>query len=549
MTAANLNPSGNRPALERIRIRIVQSIAILSIVLAIGVGIPYRVLLFVNQETPTNALNFGIAVALVLLVLWVVLSFVDYPTVAAYGLVATYILLTAMPLPISQVLPIITTVITATMIYDWRAFVMYLTVLVLVVAQKTVNLPADNPEVFIVEQIYVLAGMGIAAVAIRFFQNSIRLMLDEAERTSDLLRIGSEVGQLTVGMVSLEELLSNAVLFIRDRFAFYHVQIFLLDDTEQVALLRASTGEAGRKLLERGHRLSVGSNSVIGRVTASGEPAIAQDTDQGDGHYRNELLPNTRSELALPIKDGGKVIGALDVQSTRPNAFGTIDVQALQIMTNLLATAIQNARLFDEQQVNVRENQRLYIQSEANLREIQRLNRQLTQESWYHYVTDLGTRTSVAVEGNRVSNTESEAWSVIAQQSVQLRQAVVDEREDGHLTLAVPILLRGEVIGVVELEPDSENLDPDDMVEIVRAASERLAISLDNARLFEESQETTQYEQRINAIVEQYQQADTIDDLLQITLSELTETLGADYSAIRLTTRQDTEAYSGSESV
>jgi GAF domain-containing protein len=269
---------------------------------------------------------------------------------------------------------------------------------------------------------------------------------------------------------------------------------------------------------------------VIGRVTQSGEPALARDTDRDAVYYRNELLPNTRSELALPLLDGNKIIGALDVQSTRPNAFQPNDIQALQVLANQLATAVRNARLFEQQRLSAQENKRFFLEAESNLREIQRLNQQLTKTGWAEFLRDYRTRSGVTLEADRVV---AEAhWSEPLAAASQKREPITQTNGDGHV-IAVPVMLRGEVIGAIEVEPGSE-VSETDAVDMVQAVAQRLAVSLDNARLFEEAQVVTAQEQHINAIVSQYQSVNSVDDLLRITLTELSQSLGARRGAIRL---------------
>jgi GAF domain-containing protein len=516
---------------ERIRIRMVQILAALSLLRAI---FPGSLVIFTIEGTAiAPALIVTISLNIIIYSTWVVLSLYRQTTIVAYGLILTHAALLFLPHAIDRLTPIIAVITIATLIEDWRVFGIFNLIIFGILSYLFSIQLAESPTFeTITKQFYLVAIIGIVSITIRYFLNSIKNTLAETGRNANLLRIGAEVGQITVGLVSLDELLPNAVEFIRDRFSFYHVQIFLVDEAGSTAILRASTGEVGKKLLDRNHQLNVGSNSVIGRVTQTGEPVIARDTDRAGVHYRNELLPNTRAELALPIRDGEKTIGALDVQSTRPNAFQPSDVQALQIMTNLLATSIRNAQLFEEQRQNSQENQRLYIEAEANLREIQRLNRQLTKQGWDRYMRDLGESTGVVIEGNRISRTSE--WSDLLTQAEQTRQLVSGMDDDGTYHIAVPIILRGEVIGAMEIEP-AEELDETDTAEIIRAVSNRFAISLDNARLFEESQETSTYEQRINSIVGQIQNANHVDDLLQIALAELSETLGAKHGAIRLT--------------
>lgn len=180
-----------------------------------------------------------------------------------------------------------------------------------------------------------------------------RRLLEETRRRAVQLQTSSDVGRVATSILDQETMLSQAVELIRDRFGFYHVQIFLIDEAKQFAMLYKSTGEAGQKLLSLGHKLAIGSQSVIGQVTYQRRPIVVRDTGAADAsalHRRNEFLPETRAELAIPLQVGDTLIGALDVQSTSANAFATEDIAVLEILAAQLAIAIQNARAFTEQQ-------------------------------------------------------------------------------------------------------------------------------------------------------------------------------------------------------
>ncbi|MCU0496134.1 MAG: GAF domain-containing protein [Anaerolineae bacterium] len=369
----------------------------------------------------------------------------------------------------------------------------------------------------------------IVSIATRFFVTTAERITETSVQTSNLLQATAEIGQVISNVLDLDQLFERAVNLIRERFGFYHVQIFLVDDERKWARLVASTGEIGQRLLIRGHKLEVGSKSVIGRVTQLGQVIVVRDTDQNVIHMANELLSNTRAEMALPIVDGERIIGALDVQSTRPNVFTAIETQALQVMSNLLGSAIRNARSFRQQAINVEDNKRLLLEAQINLREIQRLNRQLTRQAWDKYLDTKETIVGVRLENNRLS-TE-------VQWSDGMRQAVDDLRPITHRqgeqkTTAVPIILRGEVLGAIEVT--TEALRENDLVEMVQSVAQNLAVSLDNVRLFEEVQQSATQEQYVSSIVERYQSAQTVDDLLKITMSELLATLGAEQGTIRL---------------
>ncbi len=181
-------------------------------------------------------------------------------------------------------------------------------------------------------------------------------LLEQTDRRARQLSISAQVSQIANSILDLSVLLPRLVDLIRDAFHYDHVQIFLMDNKDQFAELRASTGEPGRQLLAINHRLAKGSKSVIGQVTTTGQPVIALDTaDAHVVHRPNPYLPLTRSEMALPIVVKGKIAGALDVQSNTPNAFGEDDVNVLTTLANQISVALDNARLFEQAETRARE--------------------------------------------------------------------------------------------------------------------------------------------------------------------------------------------------
>ncbi|HVN52818.1 MAG TPA: GAF domain-containing protein [Anaerolineaceae bacterium] len=181
-----------------------------------------------------------------------------------------------------------------------------------------------------------------------------RLLL-EAQRRALELQTAAEIARDTSGTLALDILLKRIVNMLCERFGFYHAAIFLLDETGSYAVVRESTGEAGVELKQRGHRLAVGSRSVIGTTTATAQPVVVNDVLQSEVHRFNPLLPETRAELGIPLKLGERVIGALDVQSTLVNSFHSDDVIVLQILADQIAVAIDNARAYELSQKAVEE--------------------------------------------------------------------------------------------------------------------------------------------------------------------------------------------------
>ena len=168
--------------------------------------------------------------------------------------------------------------------------------------------------------------------------------LDQAVRRASLLAAAAEVSQNITHILDIEELLPKTVDIICNAYGFYYAGVFLIDEAGEFAILRAGRGEPGRIMMENNHKLAVGGNSMIGACTARNEARISLDVDTERVWYPNPVLPDTRSEMALPLAIRDKVIGAVTVQSVEPSAFSDEDVSSLQAMANQLAIAIDNAR-------------------------------------------------------------------------------------------------------------------------------------------------------------------------------------------------------------
>lgn len=391
-----------------------------------------------------------------------------------------------------------------------------------VLSQDTINTAISTVLIF------------VTALFFRYFNNLAQSTAGSSSIANQRLDAVAAIGRQTARLLNYDELINTAVNLIKTQFGYYHVQIFLVDDQREFADLVASTGEAGRRLIERRHRLAVGSDSVIGKVTLANEPILVNDTENDPGHAFNPLLPDTRAELALPMQvvvDGqSRVIGALDVQAIEPMAFTASDVQALQALANQMAVSIRNARLFETQAASLKENERLFYEAQTSLDEIQRLNSQLTHQAWEGYL-----KANPALKGVNATpdgTTHSADWSPLMVQACRQRFPVAGTTDDGAELVAVPFLLRGEVLGAMEVEVNPGTTT--DLLATMVTIAERMSSALENARLVEEAQAASAQEQRISLMVTRFQEAETVDELLQITLSELTDTLDAEGGSIRI---------------
>lgn len=211
-------------------------------------------------------------------------------------------------------------------------------------------------------------------------------LLQTTRAYSTQLSLAADVSRAATTILNQDQLIQEVVELIRDRFDFYYVGLFLVDEQRQTAVLKAGTGEAGRRQLARNHHHVIGSSSMIGTAIAAGEARVEQDVSQAHAFARNPLLPDTRSELALPLRARDRTIGALTVQSEHTHAFTDTAVTVLQSLADQLAIAISNASLFARLEGNLDETNRLYetsrrISTADNEHEIYQILVQFTGES------------------------------------------------------------------------------------------------------------------------------------------------------------------------
>jgi GAF domain-containing protein len=340
------------------------------------------------------------------------------------------------------------------------------------------------------------------------------------ERTDQLAAI-NEIATTVSSTLDVGEVLSRTVNIIRDRLGFYHVSVFLMDEKYEYAVVRESTGEIGRIMKERGHRLALGSQSIIGYVTQHHQARIALDVSADAVHFNNPLLPNTRSEMALPLIVGDILIGALDVQSTEANAFDTDDIAVLQNMANQIAIAMNNARLYQEAQERIKESNQL-------------TQLYLTQ-SWQSYSRAHAETVNLRLEGDAVTPAPE-------LNETDLNLSAPTLSEDGTL-LSVPIMLRDQIIGEFSLSapPESVRWSQDELL-LAEAVIAQMALAIENARLLEETQSslaaTNRLARRERMIADVSQKLTAgleIKNVLQIAADELQRSTNSRRAVVRLT--------------
>jgi len=471
-------------------------------------------------------------------------------------------------------------------------------------------------------------------------------LLADLERRSNHLQTAAQVSHAATGILDPEELIQQVVELVHKRFGLYYVGLFMVDRTgewtgepDRWAVLRAGTGKAGRQMLAAGHKLEIGGESMIGWCVANRQARIALDVGEEAVRFDNPYLPETRSEMALPLIARGQVIGAMSVQSEAASAFSEEDIAVLQTMADQVANAMENAYLFDEQQriasllsERIREldclndigrkidetppvpeflvwvtehvpsatrypglcvvaiefegrvygtseaidlpcqmvqslrvgdegmgrlylayreerefldrdsallggiahrvsgyieNRRLFEQTRAALAEVEATHRSYLRRRWEEYLSHEETlRESGFLYDRTLTSAVDEDQPITAESSSD---------GEGRTELVMPIVLRGQTIGVLGLEdPQGIRQWSEQDHALVEAVSRQLALALENARLLEETQRRAARERLVREITDKMRRAPDIDSLLQTTVRETAVALGTSDAFVQL---------------
>jgi len=331
----------------------------------------------------------------------------------------------------------------------------------------------------------------------------------EIEKRASQLEAISAVARSTASLQNLEDLLPAITLLVSERFEFYHSGIFLTDEEQEYAILRAANSDGGKRMLARQHKLKMDANSIVGFVTSRGEPRIALDVGSDAVFFDNPDLPDTRSEMALPLRVGGNIIGALDVQSNQPNAFTESDVNILSTLADQVAIAIENARLFSEAREALNRSEETFSQ--------------YVRQEWSNFARQAKT-TGYKFDGVRTSPLDSKEATEKQKEIPKTGNLSI---EKAPRDLSIPIKFRGQIIGVLDVKPKSgERKWTQDDIILLEAAAERTALALENTRLVESSQRRASRERTIGEISSKIGAVSDLESIMQTAVEELGRKIG-----------------------
>jgi GAF domain-containing protein len=329
------------------------------------------------------------------------------------------------------------------------------------------------------------------------------------ERRARQFEAVAQVANVISTIQDLETLLPRITRVISEQFGHYHTGIFLLDNAREYAVLRATNSLGGKKMLSRDHKLLVGQTGIVGYVTATGQPRIALDVGADAVFFDNPDLPNTRSEIALPLRISGRIIGALDVQSEEENAFNMDDIAALSTMADQVSIAIQNTRTLEEAQKSLVEAQSAYSESIFEAWKVMRAQ-------------------SVGADLQLVNLTlkplEKPLQDNHIKKAIELGETTISSETVGDL--AIPIRMRGQTIGVMSLKNSKGSGWNQDDIDIAEAVTERLSLAIESASLLRTAQHRADIERVTTDISTKISASTHFDTILQTAAQELSKALG-----------------------
>jgi GAF domain-containing protein len=329
------------------------------------------------------------------------------------------------------------------------------------------------------------------------------------ERRARQFETVAQVARVISNIQDLETLLPRIVQVISEQFGHYHTGIFLLDDAGQYAQLRAANSEGGRSMLAREHKLLVGQTGIVGYVTATGQPRIALDVGRDAVFFDNPDLPDTHSEIALPLRIGGQIIGALDVQSTEQDAFKQDDIAALSTLADQVSIAIQNTRALEDARRSLAEAQTSYGET--------------VREAWKVMRPPALTK-GIQLIDSSLKPLERAVDEDTVRKVVEFGKTTLSTERTG--TLAVPIRMRGQVIGVMSLNNNGLHKWSEDDVDIAEAVAERLSLAIETASLLRTAQHRADIEKVTTEISTKIGSSSRFETILQTAAQELSKALG-----------------------
>jgi GAF domain-containing protein len=378
-----------------------------------------------------------------------------------------------------------------------------------------------------------------------FSEMRLRFTLAEQQSAKRIqeLEVTANISRQLTTMLDVDQALQHVVSQIQHAFGYYHVHVYLTDGETGDLVMREGSGDVGKELRARGHRLSPG-QGIVGQVANTAQPLLVPNVDDMPDFVRNPLLPKTQSELALPLRKGALVLGVLDMQSEELNGFSDEDLTLMQTIADQVAVVIDNARLFRRTQ--------------AAVAEAESLGRRLTLAKWSGISERAAsgyvfTKSGVAPVDPISLAGDDHIWLPVMREAITKKELAMQaddgQNDNEQSILSIPLMLRDEVIGVIGIErsapadtgSNASNPIPwsDDELTAVRQITEQVTLALDSARLAEETRRAAWRDRLVSESTAEVWATDEIEDVMRAAVEQLGDRLQASEVVIRLGKEND----------
>ena len=356
---------------------------------------------------------------------------------------------------------------------------------------------------------------GVMAFAIDITKSKqLEVEIQESlERRGEQVELTTQVTQEIATAKDINAIFERVVALVKERFNYYHAQIFRYSPATDAMQLVAGYGKTGEKMLKAGHKLAVG-QGVVGTAAATAHTTLAANVAQDRDWRPNPYLPNTKGEVAVPIKFQDEVLGILDVQSEHTDALTQDDVLLLENLAGQIAIAIENARLRDEMEIRIEEIESLY-------RSISRIE---------------GTASSNENISMAFLPEKGSVEQNIDQWLEEIEKSIIEKSQGSNETplAIVPVNMRGEIIGTLGIRPDDlRELSQEDL-EMLEAVSDQVAQALENARLFRETKNRSEELASLNEIISAASQTLDMKTILETVMKKVLDISGFDGGLITI---------------
>ncbi|MGB7340696.1 MAG: GAF domain-containing protein, partial [Phototrophicaceae bacterium] len=335
---------------------------------------------------------------------------------------------------------------------------------------------------------------GQLAESFNTMASEVQSAIQTVENRSRFLQSTVEVGTLVTRINQQAELLPAVTDYIQSQFDLYYTQIYLLDETKRYALLRAGTGDVGEQLLARKHQLDTDGRSLVATAVQTRQAVLVTDTAQSDIHRANELLPDTRSEVTIPLIISGEVLGVLDMQDTVAGRFNQDNLSVFEAMANQLASGLASTNAYDE--------------IGKAIERAEQLNERVTKRNWRNYLGSMSDGQAVQVQFDAYGDNTLK----LINDDVTLHD-IASYLEDQH-SLKQTIKLGQQDIGQIVIREDAERLWTSDERNLIQGAAQQLAQAAEQFRAFDETEAARQRSASLYDVSQRLSEANSMEDIL-----------------------------------